>query len=268
VPEYQIAAVRRAALVLRTLGQRGPLGLSELSREIGIGKASIFRLLHTLSREGLVRQDASTSQYMLGPELVVLGQAAIETMDLRTHARPLMQRLSEQTGLPSYLNVPGALDVVCLEHVPSMGGINLYGAAGHTMPYHACPSGLVLLAYGPEDRVEQVLQRGLVSYGSQTITKPARLIEALAATRDAGFASGADDLEDGVSSIAAPITDAAGGVVAALGLAGFTHLFAKRFDELVAAVRETASAISLSSGDPRPVAGSVATSTPGGADKS
>jgi IclR family KDG regulon transcriptional repressor len=264
MPEYQITAVRKAVLVLRTLARRGPLGVSELSRELGLGKASVFRLLHTLSQEGLVRQNAATSQYSLGPELVVLGQAAIETIDLRTHARPLMERLSQDTGLPSYLNVAGALDVVCLEHVPSMGGINLYGAAGHTMPYHACPSGLVLLAYGPHERVEQVLAAGLARYGSQTITAPKRLLEALAATRDAGFATGVDDLEDGVSSIAAPITDPAGRVVASLGLAGFSHLFAKRFEELVGAVRETAKAISFSSGDGLPAREIAATSTAGG----
>lgn len=264
MPEYEITVVRRAALVLRTLARRGPLGVSELSRELGLGKASVFRLLHTLSQEGLVRQDAATSQYQLGPELVILGQAAIESIDLRVHARPLMQRLSKKTGLPSYLNVAGAQDVVCLEHVPSMGGINLYGAAGHTMPYHACPSGLVLLAYGPPERVEQVCERGLDRYGSQTITETRRLLEALQATRDAGFASGIDDLEDGVSSVAAPITDAAGRVVASLGLAGFSHLFAKRFEQLVQAVRETASAISFSSGDHRLAPVDVKASTGGG----
>lgn len=264
MPEYQITVVRRAALVLRTLAQRGPLGVSELSREVGLGKASVFRLLQTLSLEGLVRQDSSTSQYSLGPELVVLGQAAVEGIDLRTHARPLMERLSKQTGLPSYLNVAGALDVVCLEHVPSLGGINLYGAAGHTMPYHACPSGLVLLAFGPPERVEHVLERGLDRYSSQTITEPKRLLEALAATREAGYASGVDDLEDGVSSIAAPIMDAADRVVASLGLAGFSHLFSKRFEELVAAVREAASAISFSSGDGTLPLAAVATATPGG----
>lgn len=264
MPDYEITVVRRAALVLRTLARRGPLGVSELSRELAIGKASVFRLLHTLGQEGLVRQDAATSQYHLGPELVILGQAAIESIDLRAHARPLMQRLSEQTGLPSYLNVAGASDVVCLEHVPSLGGINLYGEAGHTMPYHACPSGLVLLAYGPPERIEQVCERGLDRYGSQTITGRKQLLEALEATRQAGFASGADDLENGVSSIAAPITDAAGRVVASLGLAGFSHLFAKRFEQLVSDVRETATAISFSSGEHELAPTGVLTSTGGG----
>ncbi|MGH3008416.1 MAG: IclR family transcriptional regulator [Gaiellaceae bacterium] len=264
MPEYEITVVRRAALVLRALAQSGPLGVSELSRELGIGKASVFRLLHTLTQDGLVRQDVSTSRYGLGPELVVLGQAAAEGLDLSAHARPRMERLSQETGLPSYLNVAGALDVVCLKHVPSMAGINLYGEAGHTMPYHACPSGLVLLAFGPPERVEQVIERGLKRYGSQTITEPKLLLEALAAARAAGFASGADDLEDGVSSIAAPITDAAGCVVASLGLAGFSHLFTKRFELLVAAVREAASEISFSSRDGIPVLEQAGSSTDGG----
>src|SRR5205085_7233467 len=119
----------------------------------------------------------------LGPELVVLGQAATEAVDFRREARPVMSRLSEHTGLPSYLNVPGTNEVVCLEHVPSMSGINLYGRAGHTMPYHACPSGLVLLAYGPAELLQRVLTQGLARYGRKTIVSGRALRAALKQVR-------------------------------------------------------------------------------------
>lgn len=254
--DYEVESVRKAVRVLRALAEGdGGIGVSDLARELAIGKASTFRLLHTLKELGLVRQDVSTKRYQLGPELVVLGQAASEAVDFRQVARPLMQRLTADAGMPSYLNVPGARDVVCLEHVPSLAGIDLYGRAGHTMPYHACPSGLVLLAFGPEDRVERALSLGLRRYGRKTITNRRRLLATLREVRSRGYAYGTDDLEDGVTSVSAPICDIQGTVVGALGLAGFTHLFEGRIERLIEDVERTAAEISAGGRRPSLVAG-------------
>jgi DNA-binding IclR family transcriptional regulator len=243
--EYEIESVAKAVRVLRALAERdGGTGVSDLARDLGIGKASTFRLLHTLKELGLVSQDAATKRYGLGPELVVLGQAASEAVDFRRVARPLMQQLTAHAGMPSYLNVPGARDVVCLEHVPSLAGIDLYGRAGHTMPYHACPSGLVLLAFGPDDRLERAVSLGLRRYARKTITNRRRLLATLREVRSRGYASATDDLEDGVTSVAAPICDVQGTVVGALGLAGFSHLFEGRLEGLIEHVEQTAAEIS------------------------
>jgi DNA-binding IclR family transcriptional regulator len=250
---YEIEAVRRAVRILRRLAAaNGGVGVSELARELELGKASAFRLLRTLVELGLAEQDPETRQYQLGPELIVLGQAASEANDLRKAARLPMQRLTASSGMPSYLNVGGGREVVCLEHVPSLASIDLYGKAGHTMPYHACPSGLVLLAFGPGDRFERALAVGLRRYARNTIVSKRALRAALAGVRARGYAIGTDDLEDGVTSVAAPICDVRGNVVASLGLAGFSHLFENRLDALVEAVERTAT--DISTGGRRPVA--------------
>lgn len=250
---YEIDAVRRAVRVLQALADAdGGVGVSELGRGLGIGKASVFRLLRTLTELGLVQQDSETRLYRLGPGLIPLGQAASEAIDLRSAARPAMERLTSGTGMPTYLNVPGSRDVVCLEHVRSLSQIDLYGQAGHTMPYHACPSGLVLLAFGPSDRLERALSLGLSRYGRNTIVSRRALRAALADVRSHGYAFGTDDLEDGVTSVAAPICDHHGDVVGALGLAGFSHMFESRRESLIAAVEQAAAEVST--GRRRPAA--------------
>jgi DNA-binding IclR family transcriptional regulator len=258
---YGIESVRKAVRLLQALARGdGGVGVSALARELSVGKATAFRLLQTLMELGLVQQDGETRRYRLGPELVVLGQAASEAVDFRRSARPVMQRLSEQAGMPSYLNVPGARDVVCLEHVPSLAGIDLYGKAGHTMPYHACPSGLVLLAFGPADRLERAIDLGLARYARNTITSQRRLRATLRDVSAQGYAIGVDDLEDGVTSAAAPIRDLQGAVIGALGLAGFSHLWEGRQEALIASVRRAGDEISAV-GRPRVArgtAGSVA----------
>jgi DNA-binding IclR family transcriptional regulator len=242
---YGVESVRRAVRVLQALASvPGGAGVTDLARELSLGKASTFRVLHTLIELGLVRQDGETRRYRLGPELVVLGQAAAEAVDFRRTARPVMEQLSGTVRMPSYLNVPGAQDVVCLEHVPSLAGIDLYGKAGHTMPYHACPSGLVLLAFGSQERLARAAELGLRRYAKNTITSQRRLRATLREARLKEYVVGVDDLEDGVTSVAAPIRDVQGTVVGALGVAGFSHMFDGRLDEVVAAVRHAAAAIS------------------------
>jgi IclR family transcriptional regulator, KDG regulon repressor len=267
---YGVESVRKAVRLLQALARGdGGVGVSALARELSLGKASAFRLLQTLTELGLVEQDGETRRYRLGPELVILGQAASEAVDFRRSARPVMEQLSGQAGMPSYLNVPGARDVVCLEHVPSLAGIDLYGKAGHTMPYHACPSGLVLLAFGPGERFERAASAGLQRYARNTITNQRRLRAALREVRARGYAVGVDDLEDGVTSVAAPIRDVHGAVVGALGLAGFSHLWVGRLDALAENVTRAAAEISLAGRPARARAGdaSRARQRPQGAEE-
>lgn len=241
---YEIDVIRKGVAVLRALRRAdGEAGVTDLSRAVGLGKATTFRILYTLTLEGLVKQDPETKRYRLGPELIALGRAATDAYDLRREAKPIMEHLTAETGLPSYLNVAGASEVVCLDHRASLANIDLYGQAGRTLPYHACPSGLVLLAFGPPERVEQVIGRGLQRYASGTIVDADQLRAELERVRRIGYAAAVADLEESVSSISAPIRDHRGEVTAALGLAGFTAML-DIADDLVSRVLRAADAIS------------------------
>lgn len=231
--EYRIDAVSNALRLLQVLADAGrPLGGAELARLLTMNRASVFRLLATLKEQGFIRQDPQTRAYGLGPALVVLGRAASESLHFRRDARPVMEQLTNAVEMATFLNVPGPEHVVCIEHVPSMRLLDLYGRAGHTMPYHACPSGLVLLAYGPAERLETVIRRGLPRFASQTITDEATLRQTVEAVRERGYAIGINDLDEGVASISAPIYGPGGQVDAALGIAGFVHNFDGRYDSL------------------------------------
>lgn len=244
MPRYEVEGVQRAVTVLRALAASDKeLGVAELSRALDLGKTTLFRLLFTLELEGLVRQDAVTKKFRLGPDLAVLGRAAADDFDLRRQARPVMERLATETNLPVFLNVPGSTEVVCLEHVASLNRVELYGRAGHTLPYHACPSGYVLLAFGPPQLLESVLQRSLPRYATNTPDK-AELHQRLEEVRNLGYSYGKDDLDEGVSSVAVPIRERRGNTVASLGLAGFSVGFDHRRDQLVTSLLAAADEIS------------------------
>lgn len=244
MPRYEVEGVQKAVGLLRELAlSDGALGASELGRRVGLGRSTVFRLLYTLQLEGFVQQDGATKNYRLGPDLAVLGRAAAEAFDLRREARPAMERLAAETNLPVFLNVPGAADVICLEHVASLNTVELYGRANSTLPYHSCPSGYLLLAFGPQKLLLRVLAGPLTRYASDT-PDAETLRQRVDEARTTGFAYARDDLDQGVSSLAVAVHDIHGHTIASLGLAGFSVSFDERKNDLLDALRKVASQIS------------------------
>jgi DNA-binding IclR family transcriptional regulator len=245
---YEVEGVRKAFTALRLLAASPrPLGITEISRSLGVSKATAFRLMHTLAMEGMAKKDPQTKCYRLGPDLAHLGHAATQAFDLRREAIPVMEALTSQLGLPTFLNVPGSREVVCIEHVASLSNLDLYGRAGRTMPYHACPSGYVLLSWAAPELIEQVMSGPLPSLAANTPAKPKQLQDILHQTRIRGFAHGCADLEDGVSSLAAPIHGPQGTVIASLGIAGFSVMIDDRLDDLGRELKAAAGRISWAS---------------------
>lgn len=245
---YEIEGVRKAFTALRVIAASPrPIGITEISRSLGVSKATAFRLMHTLALEGMAKKDPQTKCYRLGPDLAHLGHAATQAFDLRREAIPVMEALTSQLGLPTFLNVPGSREVVCIEHVASLSNLDLYGRAGRTMPYHACPSGYVLLSWGSAELVQQVIAGPLQPYAASTPREPGELLAILEQTRQQGYAYGSADLEDGVSSLAAPIHGPHGTVIASLGIAGFSVMIDERLDELARELTDAASRVSWAS---------------------
>ena len=95
----EIRSVTKAIRLLDMLGQgNGAYGVSELARLVDMDKSSVSRMLRTLEQAGYVEQDSVTQRYSLGLNIGVLGYKALKRMDLRTAARPLLERLAETTG--------------------------------------------------------------------------------------------------------------------------------------------------------------------------
>lgn len=245
MPRYEIEAVQKAVAVLRELAAgEGDLGSAELGRRLGLGRSSVFRLLHTLEIEALVTQDPSTRRYRLGPDLTLLGRAAAESFDLRRHARPIMEELSAATNLPVFLNLAGSDSVICMEHVASLSAIELYGRSGHSLPFHACPSGYLFLGHVPDERLAEVLAGPLPRFASETPdaeTLHIRIVEA----RERGWSFARNDLDEDVSSLAVPLLDADGRIAATLAVAGFSITVDSRVPQLVDQLHTASAAISV-----------------------
>ena len=115
-------AVHRVLSLLRAFseGDSG-MSLTELSTRTGLSKATAHRMLSVLEREGFVVRSDETSEFQLGPEMIVLGARALQAVDLRTVARPELRILAEATGEDASLESLVGTEVLILDEEELVG---------------------------------------------------------------------------------------------------------------------------------------------------
>lgn len=216
--KYSLASVGRALNMLVAVGAHDQgIGLTELSKSMGLNKAVAYRILMTLMAENFVVQDEASKRYRLGPRLISLGRQAQRSTDLVAVAREEMRRLSVELPVVAYLTAPTENRVLILERIPRVGSLSMV-PYGETMPLHACASGYLFLAYGGELLFRQVTEPPLQRFASGTVTESSELRAIISAVKKDGYALDRNTLQEGIASVAAPIRESNGAVVAAIGL--------------------------------------------------
>lgn len=241
-----VRSVDRAAALLLALGDGGgQAGVTELARRLGLHKSTASRLLATLERRGLVEQDRESGKYRIGVAVIRLAEQAERTLDLAGIARPELERLARaiQEGVALAVLEDGA--AVRLARVDRRDDRPTSGWAGRTTPPHALASGKVLLSALPEREVARLARGGLARFTERTIVELEPLLEELARIRRRGYATALGEYEDGLNAVAAPVVDAHGTIVAAVGIWGpAPRLTPHRMAELAGLARSAAVAIS------------------------
>lgn len=243
--DYTIAAVDRALRVLEALASHPKQGVTELASRLGMTKTIVFRLLSTLEARGFVFRDGDKAVYSLGYRIGVLGEQAGAQNTLMTAARPVMERLRDDTTENINLILRDGHQSLVLATLAGHHAMRIFANPGRYGPLHAGGGSMLLLAFAPEDIREAVLAEPLERFTSNTATDPDDLRARLDMIRADGFHIAINDLDDGAFSIAAPIRSASGDVIASLSVAGAMA----RYDETrrrryLALIEEAAAEIS------------------------
>jgi len=231
-------SLERGLAILSAFRSGRPLlGVSDLSREVGLSRSTAHRYIATLASLGYLQQDLPTRKYRLGPRVLDLGFSAINSMDLREVATPHLQALSDQTGHTVNMAVLDGADILYIERCrTSQRGqrdIDLNLHIGSRLPAYCTSMGKVLLAHLDAEELESVLaQVRFAPRGPNTLTGKEQLLKELGRVRTAGLAVNNEELAYGLRSIAAPVRRQNGEVVAAINLA--VHRSMVSLDQLVA----------------------------------
>jgi IclR family KDG regulon transcriptional repressor len=217
-----LSSVGNAARLLKEFRRTdGDLGVTELSRRLGIGKSTAHRLASTLAEEGLLERDPDTGTYRLGLIIFELGAAVASHRDLHTASLPALEKLRNLTGETVQIAVLDGREVVYVERRDSQHSVRLFTKVGHRNFAHCTSNGKVLLAWQSDDQLAELLTGWrLPRRTPYTITEHSALRTELRKVRRQGFAENINESELGTASVAAPIRNSMGEVVASISVAG------------------------------------------------
>lgn len=218
---FSIQTIQRAGTILRCLMESDTeLGVNFISRQVGVHKSTVSRLLSALSREGFVEQNPETGKWRLGLGLLGLAGAVLERIDLREAASIPLRALVSQTQETINITVLDGNESVNVESVRSPKAIQYAGRLGRRTPLHCTSTGKVLLAFLRPDERDLLLPERLLPCTKKSIVDSRSLEQALEQVREQGYAIAHEEFEEGLSSIAAPIRNHIGQVVATVSISG------------------------------------------------
>jgi len=248
-----VQSLDRGLAVVRALtADRRELTLSEVAQLTGLTRAAARRFLHTLVALGYVRTDGR--RFALRPRVLELGHRYLAALGLPEAARPHMEWVVDQVHESCSLSVLDDDDVVYVARVPGRQIMTVSITVGTRFPAHATSMGRVLLAHRDPSELQEYLRRvRMEPITPHTTTDPAQLAAILAHVRAEGHCVVDQELEEGLRSIAVPVHDPAGEVVAAMNVS--VHVSWGAVEEMRAVLLPLL----------RDAAGRVTTSLPGGA---
>ncbi|OHD23947.1 MAG: hypothetical protein A2Y38_12020, partial [Spirochaetes bacterium GWB1_59_5] len=168
-----IQSVDRALSILECFTmERQELGVSELSRLLGLNKSTAFGLLSTLERRGYLQQNSENGKYSLGLKAIDLATVRLAGFDFTRVARPLLKGLVDRLGETVHLAIYDRGEVVYVDKIESGSTIQIASYIGKRNPCYCTGVGKCLLAFQPEAEVERVIATGLIPRTGKTITDP------------------------------------------------------------------------------------------------
>lgn len=239
-----VQSVERALAIIEILARAGEAGVTAIAAEIGVHKSTAFRLVATLERGGLVEQTEDRGKYRLGMGILRLAGATTARLDVVQESRPICRALAAATRETVNIAVLSDRAALYVDQVAGASSLQPHNWVGQHVPLHATSNGKILLSGLTDDEVNRTLG-AMPAYTEATITTKARLRRDLDEARTRGYAVAVDELEVGLTALAAPIRNAHGDVIASLSVSGPTfRLDAARIEEILPQLLEAAGEVS------------------------
>jgi DNA-binding IclR family transcriptional regulator len=241
-----VQSVDRAVSLLEILARLGEAGVTELASEIGVHKSTVSRLLAALEGHELVEQAHERGKYRLGFGILRLANAVSGQLDITRQGREICERLAGEMGETVNIAVLRSHFVVNVDQARGPTSVGSHNWVGELTPLHATSSGKILLASMSMDgRHDLLKEAGLTRYTEHTITSFDELDHQLDSIARDGYVVSIEELEHGLTAVAAPIRDHTGTVIAALSVSGPVYrLTEDRAREIAPAVVSAAAAVS------------------------
>jgi DNA-binding IclR family transcriptional regulator len=221
-----LSSVSNAIRIMREFSQEEPeLGITELSRRLGLTKSAVFRIVRTLEKENILRKNPQTRKYYLWLTALEIGSVVYHDNDVAQIALPILKQMRALTPGVVQLVMYDRGGIVYLLKLPEDKDTRIFNSMGKRVPAYCTASGKMLLAHQDETEINRVLSEELKPMTEHTITSPEKLSLELVKIREAGYAVSREEFKIGMSSVAVPIYDDFDRVIAAISVTRPKNLF-------------------------------------------
>ena len=222
-PTYKVQVLDRAINILEFVARQagGEAGLPELAAAMKLHKTTTHRIAHVLESRGLLRRGPDSNRYRLGLHLYDLGCQALDNVNIRDEARPIMTRVAFEVGETTHLAVLDRAEVLYIERIEAQRSLTMGSKLGARNPVYCTALGKAILAFSPEAEIDQALAGcRMQARTKNTITSVLSFKRDLERIRDRGYSIDDEEIEDGIRCISAPVLNPADRAVAAISISG------------------------------------------------
>lgn len=212
--DAKVKSVQKALDILNCFIDKQPLGVTEISEQLGLYKSNVHNILITFKNMGYLDQIPETGKYRLGTAIFSLSRALKENLTISKMTLPYLQRIAEETNEVVYLSILKDDELIYLDVVYPMSQLYSGGGpvTGERAKLYCTGAGKAILAKLPDGRIEQILSEELKAYTEYTITDKKVLWKEIQMARNNGYA--VDNMESvlGVKCIGIAILNHKGDV--------------------------------------------------------
>ncbi|MCY8939358.1 IclR family transcriptional regulator [Peribacillus frigoritolerans] len=234
--KYSANSLVRGLEIIKLFNEVQPsLSLSEIAKQLGVSRTVPYRLLFTLQNIGYLSQDEHTKRYSLTPKVLELGFSYLNSLKFQEIVQPYMETLRDEIGASCHLSILDGQEVVYVGSAPIRGVSAVNVNIGLRLPAHALANGKLLLAYQPKELLMQMFKiSNLTPYTDKTLTTPGEFQKQLDSIRQNGYSMTSGEFHPGIRSVAAPIFDRTGKVLAALNVVATESAYQEDFIDKIA----------------------------------
>ncbi len=239
---YTLSTVDTALSILNLYFDHEELGTTDIARAVNVSRSTAFRFLVTLERRGYLAKTAG-GKYRLGLNLFSLGMVAHQRMELVNLVHPHLEKMAVDCGETCHLAIfSDAVHIMFIDRAVSGSSLKMDTALGYSQVAHCTASGKAILAFLPEQNVEQYLRRApYPRITEHALPNEAAVRRKLLQVRVEGYASDEEEAELGLTCYAMPLLDRTGRAIAAVSVSGpttrMTQHKQKHLERISAAVK-------------------------------
>jgi IclR family transcriptional regulator, KDG regulon repressor len=247
------STLARGLMVLELVAVQGlskGISLQEISKSLEIPRSNAYRYVTTLCEDGWLKKDPETYRYHVGWKTLQIAGASLQAIDLRTVARPFLERLAEETCFTVHLAILTGASIMYIDKVESNSPIQMRSRPGMTAPCYCTAVGKAMLATMPPGEVRKLLKDvPLTRRTAYTLTTMEDLLDDLSLISERGFSLDSEENEENIGCVGAAIFDYDNEMVGGISVSALIQQLDKNYIGFLGReVKKVASEISQSMG--------------------